>query len=151
MSAALVARCAGAAVGLEGSMKIFLGWTVVASLAAGCGGNVVVDRPAGTGGATTTTTSGTTTPTTTTGTSTSGGPCSMTCGQTLKSGGPAPCGGNALTFYDVLLSCACGGGPCATNCTYTFCAHQGITPTDSCAMCLELMCGQGAFMNCLAN
>jgi hypothetical protein len=147
-------------------MKDFLGlgWTVTASLAlAGCGGNVVVDGPAGTGGATTTsstsstipgtTTSGTTSNTSTsTGfgtTSSSGGPCVMTCNQAFNNGGPPPCGGAALMDYDGLLSCACATtGPCATSCTYNLCLHEA--PPGTCAMCLQANCG-GQFMNCVGN
>jgi hypothetical protein len=147
-------------------MKDFLGlgWTVTAALAlAGCGGNVVVDGPSGTGGAKTTTTTssnttsgitstGTTTFPMTTGTGTttsSGGPCVSLCSQALNNGGPAPCGGVALMAYDGLLSCACATtGPCATSCTYNLCLHEAAP--GSCAMCLQANC-TAQFTSCVGN
>jgi hypothetical protein len=140
-------------------MKDFLGWTVMASLAlAGCGANVVVDGPSGTGGAPTTTTSSTitgttttvstTTVTVTTGTTTSSGTCAPSCNEALQSGIP-PCNSNGLGFYDGLLSCACStNGACPTSCTANFCLHKPVT--SPCTQCLQDSCG-GDWMNCFGN
>jgi hypothetical protein len=122
-------------------MKSFLGWTVMAWLPlAGCGGNVVVDGPNGTGGTSTTTT--------TTLSGSSGGGCASTCALAIMSGG-RPCGDGALMAYLDLLSCPCATtNYCSTVCTTNLCMHQAMS--DLCAQCTHAYCGS-QLKTCEAN
>jgi hypothetical protein len=134
-------------------MKTLLGLISLAFLTtAACGGNVAVDT-AGAGGSTATgpgTTFITTiVGTTTIGTTTVTGTCAMTCNDALTRGGPAPCGGPALSAYDALVGCGCSSTSyCSISCEANLCLHEAVSPP--CAMCTNAYCN-GNYQLCTRN
>jgi hypothetical protein len=126
-------------------MKIILGWALASLAAAGCGANVVVDGPSGTGGTTTTTV------TTCTTTMDQGISCVSSCAPSLQCGlQPCPSDVPALTLFEALAGCACYmTNPCASVCGDNFCIHHALPPSP-CATCIQSNCA-AQLMSCQAN
>jgi hypothetical protein len=140
-------------------MRTSLNWLAAAVALTACGGNVVVD---GAGGDTTTTSSSSSTSssasdscegcttTSASATSSSGVSNCISCDTWASSGGPSGsiCPGASSAAYQALVTCACAGGACATNCEASFCINE--MAGQSCLACLSSSCSSQD-TNCKLN